>query len=134
MKIFWTVTFYYTLLEEKILPKKNIVKQLINPGHCISTQVIGENVNVCLKKFRLDKLTSFSHARNLLQNFTIITIQKDTLEKSFQISNSYQLGFWDSLIIASALQANCSLLYSEDMHDGLIVENTLTITNPFKNL
>ncbi len=38
---------------------------------------------------------------------------------------------WDSLIIAAALQANCYTLYSEDMQHEQIIDDTLTIVNPF---
>ena len=39
--------------------------------------------------------------------------------------------FWDSLVLASALEANCELLYSEDMQHGQIIEGRLRIVNPF---
>lgn len=44
-----------------------------------------------------------------------------------------KLGFslWDSLIVASALEADCERLYSEDMQDGQIIEGRLRIINPF---
>ena len=44
-----------------------------------------------------------------------------------------RLGYqvYDSLIIASALEAGCATLYSEDMQDGQVVEGRLTIRNPF---
>lgn len=113
--------------------KKKIVKNLISPDQFISTQVIAENVNVCLKKFHMDKQLAFSHGKNLLQKFTVLTIEKPTLEKSFLISNTYNLSFWDSLIIATALHADCTILYSEDMQNGLLIEKSLTIKNPFKN-
>ena len=38
---------------------------------------------------------------------------------------------YDSLIIASALEAACATLYSEDMQDGQVIEGRLTIRNPF---
>jgi predicted nucleic acid-binding protein len=44
----------------------------------------------------------------------------------------YSLSFWDSLIVASALAANAEILYSEDMQNGLLIENKLRIINPFE--
>ena len=44
----------------------------------------------------------------------------------------YKFSYWDSLIIASALENECDTLYTEDMQDGLIIEGKLTIVNPFK--
>jgi len=76
---------------------------------------------------------AFSHGKNLLQKFKVLTIETSTIEKSFLISATYKLGFWDSLIIATALQAGCTLLYSEDMQEDLLIDKILTIKNPFKN-
>lgn len=133
MKTFLDSNILIYLIGNDDSTKKKIVKNIISPDQFISTQVIAENVNVCLKKFRLDKEIAFSHGKNLLQKFTVLTIEKSTMEKSFLISNTYNLSFWDSLIIAAALQADCTLLYSEDMQDGLLIEKKLTIKNPFKN-
>jgi predicted nucleic acid-binding protein len=47
------------------------------------------------------------------------------------LRESYSLSHWDSLVVAAALQADTSILYTEDMQDGLIVANQLTIVNPF---
>jgi predicted nucleic acid-binding protein len=112
--------------------KKQIVQNLISPEQFISTQVVVENVNVCLKKFNLNKPDAFSHGKNLLQNFNIILVDTDIIKNSFVLSERYQLSYWDSLIIASAPLNNCNILYSEDMQDGMVIEDTLTIKNPFK--
>jgi predicted nucleic acid-binding protein len=36
-------------------------------------------------------------------------------------------------VVAAALEAGCLELLSEDLHDGLLVDGTLRIRNPFKN-
>lgn len=112
--------------------KKKIVEDLINPEQFISTQVVVENVNACLKKFKLNKPEAFSHGQTLLQNFNIILIDSDIIKNSFVLSERYQLSHWDSLIIATALSNHCNILYSEDMQDGQVIEGTLNIKNPFK--
>jgi len=43
----------------------------------------------------------------------------------------YNLQIFDGIIVAAALEADCSILYSEDMQDGQIIENMLKIVNPF---
>jgi predicted nucleic acid-binding protein len=48
------------------------------------------------------------------------------------IADKYQYSFYDSLIISAALSCNCKTLYTEDMQDGQIIENSLTIINPLK--
>jgi predicted nucleic acid-binding protein len=113
--------------------KKEKVELLINPSFIISTQVIAENVNVCLKKLKLTKEKSFAHGSFLLARLQVITIEKSFFPIAFQLSTKYQFSFWDSLIVASAIQSDCRLLYSEDMQDGLVIEGKLKIANPFKS-
>ena len=44
----------------------------------------------------------------------------------------YAFSYWDSLVISSALESGCSILYSEDMQNGQVINKKLTIKNPFK--
>lgn len=59
-------------------------------------------------------------------------IDKEAILLSFKITKQYKYSIWDSLIIASALESNCSVLYTEDMQDGQIIDGKLTIVNPFE--
>ena len=61
----------------------------------------------------------------------VSAISVDTVLASFQIKNRYQFSYWDSLVIASAIENNCIRLYSEDLQNNQIIDNTLTIKNPF---
>ena len=108
------------------------VRSLLNPELIISTQVIIENVNTCLKKLKLTKDSSFAHGEMIQNSFKVVTITTDIISLSFFLSKKYQFSLWDSLIVATALLNQCSILYSEDMQDGLVIEQTLTIINPFK--
>jgi predicted nucleic acid-binding protein len=47
------------------------------------------------------------------------------------LAERYQYSYFDSLILASALEAGCQILYSEDLQDGQRIENQLMIVNPF---
>ena len=47
-----------------------------------------------------------------------------------RVQARYGYRFYDSLVVAAALQAGCTTLYSEDMQDGQRIEG-LTIRNPF---
>lgn len=64
--------------------------------------------------------------------FNVCVNKPDTIEQACRIATKYHYSFYDSLIIAAALSANCKTLYSEDMQDGQIIENSLTIANPLK--
>jgi predicted nucleic acid-binding protein len=118
-------------LVDKYPTKKTKAEYLLMPNLIISTQVIAENVNVCLKKLNFTKEESFAHGKTLIDKLTVVQIKISTVESAFILSKKYQLGWWDSLIVATAIENNCETLYSEDMQDGLVIEKTLTIVNPF---
>ncbi|BAZ27720.1 PilT protein domain protein [Cylindrospermum sp. NIES-4074] len=61
----------------------------------------------------------------------ILPVSLETLQYAAKLRDRYSLSFWDSLIVASAILGEASILYSEDMQNGLIIENTLQIVNPF---
>jgi predicted nucleic acid-binding protein len=132
LKVFIDSNIIVYLVDNRSKEKTTKAQDFLSPDFFISTQVIAENVNVCLKKLHLNKETTFDFARRILNRFRILQITEATLLKSFEISIKYQLSSWDSIIIATAILNNCSIIYSEDMQDGLIVENSVTIINPFK--
>jgi predicted nucleic acid-binding protein len=49
-----------------------------------------------------------------------------------QIAGKYGFSLYDSLIVAAALESNCSVLYSEDLQDGQAIEGKLTVKNQFR--
>ena len=98
----------------------------------VSTQVLQEFCNVVHKKFsalEIDLETSLSEIESI---FSIHDNNIETVRKANAIKKKYGYSFYDSLIIAAALECSCKTLYSEDMHHGQIIENRLKIINPFK--
>jgi predicted nucleic acid-binding protein len=73
-------------------------------------------------------LQALKHFRSLCEEPVPLTIQ--THEKALEIAEQYGYTIYDSLVIAAALQARCTTLYSEDMHSGQKIEG-MTILNPF---
>ena len=59
------------------------------------------------------------------------TISSKTIRSGLDVHEKYQYSFYDSLIIASALENECSILYSEDLQHNQKIEKSLTIINPF---
>lgn len=57
-------------------------------------------------------------------------LRVDYLAEAWTLQDRYHLSFWDSLLLASALVAGCTLFLSEDMNGGQTVGG-LTIINPF---
>jgi len=121
-------------LIDKNSEKMEKVISIVNSECMISTQVVSENLNVCLKKLKLSYTDSIKHANELLEKFVIKLIFPSTFEIAFFVLEKYKFSLWDSLIIASALENNCNILYSEDMQHSQLIEGKLKVINPFKDL
>ncbi len=55
-----------------------------------------------------------------------------TISDAVRLADRYGYSFYDSLIVAAALESGCSILYSEDMQSGQLIDGTLTIRSPFQ--
>lgn len=98
-----------------------------------STQVLNEFHSNLVKKFKLEDAIVFNIVeQNILPISLIAPISFQTYHSAYCLRSEYSLSFWDSLIVASALENNCTTLYSEDMQHRQNIENQLIIINPFK--
>jgi predicted nucleic acid-binding protein len=96
----------------------------------VSVQVINE---VCVN---LKPKASLGEPdlRDLIESFyakcLVVPAGKDLLITASSLRDRYSVSFWDSLIVANAIQSGAALLYSEDMQHGLDIEGRLKIVNP----
>ena len=113
--------------------RKQIAKEIIAKCNIISLQVVNETVYVLLKKFNfqeqeLDKVIEF-----IKQKFVISNLNINILDKTLKIAARYSFSFWDSMMVASAIDNHCSVLYTEDLQHGQVIDGSLKIINPFIN-
>jgi predicted nucleic acid-binding protein len=124
------VVYLYSATEpDKAQQAQNLVdthKSLI-----ISTQVLNEFVHVCLRKKTLNFKSLHQAIDELEQSFSIVSVTKSTIVYALRLCEEHKYSYFDSLIIASALEHNCSTLYTEDMHNNHLIQNNLRIANPF---
>lgn len=98
----------------------------------ISVQVLNEFVNVALKKLRYSwdevefALRRFETAAQRVHDLTI-----ERQREGVRVARRYKLGIHDATIAATALSTGCTVLFTEDMQDGLVIDGRLTIRNPF---
>ena len=109
----------------------NLWRQLEGNFIFVSTQVVNE-VYVSLLKHALTDKDIQNIVLKILDvcNVSVITI--DSIKSAWKLKKQYNLSYWDSLIVASAMENNCDILYSEDMQDRQTLEDKLKIINPFK--
>jgi predicted nucleic acid-binding protein len=67
----------------------------------------------------------------IIGSVNVVGLSLPTIESCLFLKEKYRYSWWDSLILASALEAGCTAVYSEDMQDGQLIEDRLTIKNPF---
>ncbi|MBS1491961.1 MAG: PIN domain-containing protein [Bacteroidetes bacterium] len=97
-----------------------------------SIQIFNELSNVFLKKYKLD-FEIVKYYLGFTKELTeIISIEFEDILKAIDIKQKYNLSYFDSLMIQSALKTNCTILYSEDLNHNQIFENKLKVVNPFK--
>ena len=115
--------------------KKDIVHNLLKahkPNIVISIQILNEFINACVKKSYYDSETKLDETIHFfISNFQVSQVEIKTVLLANEIRQRYRYGFYDSLIIATALEQGCKILYSEDLHHGQIIRKTLRIVNPF---
>src|ERR1043166_7619237 len=97
----------------------------------VSTQVINEVCVNLLKKAAFTEAELRDIADDFFVQYNVIEIDQDIIRNASFLREQHHLSFWDSLIVASALASGATVLYSEDMHDGLTIEG-ITIVNPFR--
>ncbi len=113
--------------------KSKIAQAVLSSDEIImaNTQVINESINVFIRKFKI----SLNDIQKIIdQTFLYLPVKNiddKTIQLGLNICSKYAYSYYDSLIIASALQNNCSVLYSEDLQHNQKIEKNLTIINPF---
>jgi len=113
--------------------KADIARRVIASGNVvISAQVINEFVSVTHNKLHHSMKVIEKAVQELLQFTRPVPISAETSLSAIHIAQEYRFAWYDSLIVASALENGCSILISEDFQHGQIIEKSLTIINPFK--
>jgi predicted nucleic acid-binding protein len=96
-------------------------------GGAISVQVLNEITNVARRKMHLSWRDTTAFLTSVTGLFTVVPLTLQTHETGLRLAQRYGFAIYDAMIAASGLLAGCDVLWSEDMHHGLLVEDTLRI-------
>ncbi len=98
----------------------------------ISYQVVQEWMHFCLRRAKspLTIPEATDIFQQVLRPLWRVQSSQALVNAALDLHSRYQFSWYDSLIVAAALQANCRTLYSEDLQHGLRIGD-LTIQNPF---
>jgi predicted nucleic acid-binding protein len=111
--------------------KADRAEAVIAEGGAISVQVLNELANVFRRKMGLSWARTHDFLDTLRALLTVHALTLETHEIGLGLAERHGLSTYDAMIAASALQAGCDTLWSEDMQHGMVLEGSLTIRNPF---
>jgi predicted nucleic acid-binding protein len=110
--------------------KASIARRIIAAQPKVSTQVINEATNVCLRKLNFTREQAYAFADEIMCRTDVLPVDESVTRKSAELAIRYQLPNWDALIVAAAVLASCETLFSEDLQHGQTIEGVM-IENQF---
>jgi len=129
-----TNIFVYAALKPLDFPEKwRMAIELLSSSRTfvVSTQVLNEFSAVLLRKNISDDDIK-SRVEVIATDSIVAEITLETIRSTWEVRNRHKFSYWDSLIIASALQAGCTTLYTEDLTHTMLLDKKLRIVNPFQ--
>ena len=109
-----------------------IAEALASGRGIISFQTVQEFLNVALRKFLnpLSEREAQTYLRDVLQPLLRVHSSATLYTEALALHHRYEFSWYDSLIVAAALEAQCDTIWTEDLQSGLRIQD-LTIRNPF---
>lgn len=111
--------------------KADRAEAVLGQGGTISVQVLNEIANVLRRKMQMSWPDTHLFLDMIRVLLTVVPVTGETHETGLRIAERYGLSIYDAMIVSAGLLAGCDTLMSEDMHDGLVVDDRLRIVNPF---
>ncbi len=120
----------YTIGQDDV--RTPVAEALVQQGGIVSVQVLNELASVAHRKLKMswqDTTRALGALRILCPSVVPMTVE--THDAALRLAVRHGFHIYDALIVATALEADCSTLYSEDMQSGQVIGGRLTIRNPF---
>ena len=107
--------------------------ELLRAGGVVSVQVLNEFAASARRKYALPWASIRVVLAAVRATCAVVPLTETTHELGLMLAERHVLNVYDGMIVAAAQLAGCKTLYSEDMHDGLVIDQ-LTIRNPYGKL
>jgi predicted nucleic acid-binding protein len=112
--------------------KRKIARELLLAYPYISTQVINECSHVLCRKQGCSPKETGEHLSAIIMLVNVVDVSLAESRTAWLLAERYGYSHYDSLILATALMIGCDTLYTEDMQHGQVINQQLTLLNPFK--
>jgi predicted nucleic acid-binding protein len=111
--------------------KADRAEEVIQMGGTISVQVLNEFAAVSARKLKL----SIPEIREALDTIRalckVVSLTEEIHVRGLNLVEQNSLSIYDAMIVGAALLAGCTVLWSEDIQHGQVIDQQLLIQNPF---
>lgn len=113
--------------------KADRAEELLGGGGTVSVQVLNEFAAMASRKLGMPwaEIEQVLGAVRAICSVEALTVE--THERGIELAQRHRLSLYDAMIASSALLAGCTILYTEDMQDGMLLEKQLRVSNPFRS-
>ena len=130
-KYFIDSNIFLYALSNKNPNKEKKAQKIILQNANISNQVINEVSSNLIKKLKCSESQVISFIDAAFARYKVISLSENIFVEASNLREKYFLSYYDSIIVSSALESNCNILYSEDMQNNQLINQQLRIINPF---
>lgn len=113
--------------------KADLIEEKLAEGATVSVQVLNEFASVALRKLGMNATEIREALDPIIAICHVVPLTIEIHQRGLQVAERYRFSFYDALIAAAALESRCTMLYTEDLQDGLVIDDTLAIKNPFRS-
>ena len=104
---------------------------LLNDDLALSTQVPQEFYWQATHTRRVGRISHDARGHILdLRRFAIVPVTLDVVDRALDLTQRYQIAYWDAAILAAAGLSECDTLLTEDLSDGQVY-NGVRVADPF---
>jgi predicted nucleic acid-binding protein len=111
--------------------KADRIESLLSARGIVSVQVLNEFAAVALRKLTMP----LNEVREILDTIRAVCAVEpltiETHDRGLAVCERYRFSLYDSMLVAAALISGATILYSEDLQHGQVIDNQLRVTNPF---
>ena len=113
--------------------KRRVALSILDKHICFtSIQVLNEASNVWFKRLGWTGEQIYPYLDNIEHVCdAIVNVNRDTINLALILKDRYRYSYFDCLVLASALESECSIIYTEDLSNGQVINDRLVIVNPF---
>jgi len=112
--------------------KAGRAEELIADGGVVSVQVLNEFVSVSARKYRRPWPAIEETLATVCALCRVEPLSLAVHQRAVTLARDHGFPFYDALIVASARDAGCDTLFTEDMQHGRVIDRVLAIRNPFR--